>query len=32
MTLGHLSTDENIAQAGQLIIEEISREYERVNR
>ena len=32
ITLGHLSTDENIAQAGQLIIEEISREYERVNR
>jgi len=29
MTLGHLSTEENIAEAAQIIIEEIQREYDR---
>lgn len=32
MTLGHLSNEENIAQASRIIIEEITREYERVGR
>jgi cysteine desulfurase len=32
MTLGHLSNEENIAKASQIIIEEIKREYERVSR
>ena len=32
LTLGHLSTDENIAQAGAIIIEEIAREYARTAR
>ena len=30
MTLGHLSNDENIAKAAEIIIEEVSREYTRV--
>jgi len=30
MTLGHLSNDENIAKAAEIIIEEVSREYARV--
>jgi len=29
MTLGHLSTEENTAEAAQIIIEEIQREYDR---
>ena len=32
LTLGHLSTEENVAQAGTIIIEEINREYQRVAR
>lgn len=32
LTLGHLSTDENIARAGDIIVEEITREYARTNR
>ncbi len=32
LTLGHLSTDQNIARAGDIIIEEITREYQRVAR
>ena len=31
MTLGHLSDDENIAKAADIIIEEVSREYTRVS-
>jgi cysteine desulfurase len=31
MTLGHLSNDENTAKAAMLIIEEVRREYDRVN-
>jgi cysteine desulfurase len=30
ITLGHLSNDENIARATKAIIEEVTREYERV--
>ena len=30
ITLGHLSTPENIKTAGNILVEEISREYERV--
>lgn len=30
ITLGHLSTDDNIKCAGEIIIEEIKREYQRV--
>jgi cysteine desulfurase len=29
LSLGHLSSDENIARAGEIIIEEVKREYER---
>ncbi len=32
ITLGHLSTTENIAQAGQIIIEEVQKEYARIKR
>ncbi len=32
LSLGHLSTKENIAQAGQIMIEEVRREYDRVSR
>lgn len=32
ITLGHLSNDENISRAGDLIIETIRQEYERTNR
>jgi cysteine desulfurase len=32
LTLGHLSTDENVARAGAIIIEEIQRERQRVAR
>jgi cysteine desulfurase len=32
LTLGHLSTDENIELAAKIIIEEINREYERIKR
>ena len=32
LTLGHLSNDENINQAANIIIEEIRREYERTSR
>jgi cysteine desulfurase len=32
LTLGHGSTDENIAQAAQAIIEEVTKEYDRVGR
>lgn len=32
ITLGHLSTIENIKRAGGIIIEEVKREYERINR
>jgi len=32
LTLGHLSNDENTARAGEIIVEEISREYDRVAR
>ncbi len=32
LTLGHLSTEENIAMAGDIIVEEITREYARVTR
>jgi cysteine desulfurase len=30
LTLGHLSNDENVAHAGDIIVEEIQREYQRV--
>lgn len=30
MTLGHLSNEDNIAKAGEIIVEEITREYERM--
>lgn len=30
MTLGHLSNEDNIAKAGEIIVEEISREYQRM--
>lgn len=30
ITLGHLSTDENVKRAGEIMIEEIKREYERI--
>lgn len=30
LTLGHLSDDENIARAGEYIIQEVSREYARI--
>jgi cysteine desulfurase len=29
ITMGHLSNDENIARAGDIIIEEITKEYQR---
>jgi len=32
LTLGHLSTEENIAQAGNILVEEITREYLRMRR
>ena len=32
LTLGHLSNDENIARAGDIIIEEIQKEYQRSTR
>ena len=32
LTLGHLSTEENIAQAGDILVEEIIREYARMKR
>ena len=32
LTLGHLSNDDNIAKAADIIIEEVSREYERTAR
>lgn len=32
MTLGQLSTDDSIQRAGQIIVEEIQKEYERVAR
>jgi cysteine desulfurase len=32
LTLGHLSTDENIAKAAAIIIEEITREQQRMTR
>lgn len=32
MTLGHLSTEENIAAAADIIIEEVQREYDRTAR
>ena len=32
ITLGHLSTDENIKRAGEIIIEEVKGEYERIGR
>lgn len=31
ITLGHLSTGENIKQSGEIMVEEIKREYQRVN-
>ena len=31
LTLGHLSNDENIQRAGQIIIEEVTREYARTS-
>ncbi|MFZ2126188.1 MAG: cysteine desulfurase family protein [Candidatus Microsaccharimonas sp.] len=32
MTLGHLSNEENIARAAEIIIEEVQREYDRMAR
>ena len=32
ITLGYLSTSENIKNAGNILVEEISREYERVGQ
>lgn len=32
ITLGHLSTPDNTERAGEIIVEEISREYERVSK
>ena len=32
ITLGHLSTSDNIKRAGEIMIEEIRREYERIGR
>ena len=32
ITLGHLSTDENIKKAGEIMIEEIKGEYSRISR
>lgn len=32
ITLGHLSNEENIKRAGEIMIEEINREYERTNK
>ena len=32
LTLGHLSTDDNIKRAGEIIIEEVAKEYERSSR
>ncbi len=32
MTLGHLSNEENIAKAAEIIIEEVKREYARMSR
>lgn len=32
ITLGHLSTDENIKMAGEIMIEEINKEYQRLAR
>ncbi|MEI6054158.1 MAG: cysteine desulfurase family protein [Candidatus Saccharibacteria bacterium] len=32
MTLGHLSSEESIKKAGEIIIEEINKEYIRINR
>jgi len=32
ITLGHLSTDDNIKLAGEIMVEAIKREYERVSR
>ncbi|MEI7917852.1 MAG: cysteine desulfurase family protein [Candidatus Saccharibacteria bacterium] len=32
ITLGHLSTPENIKLAGEIIVEELGKEYQRVNR
>lgn len=32
ITLGHLSTDENIKMAGEIMIEEINKEYQRLTR
>jgi len=32
ITLGHLSTEENIKLAGEIIVEEVAREYARINK
>ncbi|MEI7539684.1 MAG: cysteine desulfurase family protein [Candidatus Saccharibacteria bacterium] len=32
ITLGHLSTTENVEKAGQIMVEEINQEYQRVKR
>ena len=32
ITLGHLSTAENIKRAGEIIVEELAKEYQRVSR
>ena len=32
ITLGHLSTEENIEKVGDILIEEITKEYERIQR
>lgn len=32
ITLGHLSTSENTKKAGEIIIEEVKKEYERIHR
>jgi len=32
LTLGHLSTDENMKRAGEIIVEEVAREYARINK
>jgi cysteine desulfurase len=32
LTLGHLSSEENIKRAGEIIVEEVTREYTRINK
>ena len=32
ITLGHLSTDENIKMAGEIMVEEINKEYQRLSK